>query len=270
MIPTQRRDYLLELLDQQTVLTINELTELLGVSHMTVRRDIAQLEQEGQVLSVSGGVRLAARFRHEPAWQEKASAHIGHKEAIAQRAAAMIHDGMSIYLDAGTTTFAMARLLTEHNDLSVVTNNFHISALLAQYPHIDLFHTGGRVNHENYSAVGPSVVEFLRQVNVDIAFLSSSSWHLERGVTTPDESKILIKQQLLQIASKSVLVADSTKYGRFGMFRACALEDVDLIITDDGLAAFDREAIVERDIALETVPITAPQMTDEPKEVPWP
>ncbi len=253
MIPTKRRDYLIQLLGEQPVLGINELTELLGVSHMTVRRDIQRLEQQGRVLAVSGGVRLAANFRHEPGWHEKISARIVEKQAIARRAAAMIHDGLAVYLDAGTTTYEIARLLTEHQNLSVVTNNFRITTLLANYPQIELFHAGGRVSHENYSTVGPSVVEFLRHVNVDIAFLSSSSWHLGRGVTTPNESKILIKQQLLSIASKRVLVADSSKYGRFGMFRACALEDFDLILTDSGLAAPARRSIVESGVEIETV-----------------
>lgn len=253
LIPTKRRDYLVQLLGKQPVMSIGELTELLGVSHMTVRRDIQHLEQQGRVLAVSGGVRLAATFRREPGWHEKASAQIEQKQAIARRAAAIIHNGLSIYLDAGTTTYEIARLLTEHQNLSVVTNNFRITTLLAHYPQIELFHAGGRVSHENYSSVGPSVVEFLRHINVDIAFLSSSSWHLGRGVTTPNESKILIKQQLLSIASKRVLVADSSKYGRFGMFCACALEDFDLILTDSGLAAADRRSIIETGLEIETL-----------------
>ncbi|WP_456268977.1 DeoR/GlpR family DNA-binding transcription regulator [Kushneria sp. AK178] len=253
MIPVHRQDYLLKLLDRQGVVSINDLTERLAVSHMTVRRDIAQLEAQGLVMSVSGGVRRAAGFRHEPPWQEKAGANLLQKRAIAQRAVADIHDGMSIYLDAGTTTYEMARLLSGHQRLSVITNNFHISNLLAQHSHIELFHTGGRVNPDNHSTVGPAVVEFLRHINVDIAFLSSSSWHLERGVTTPDDAKIMIKQQLLQTASKRILVADSTKYGRTGMFRACTLEDFDLIVTDSGLAESALEAIRERNINIDAV-----------------
>ncbi len=265
MIPTKRRDYLVELLGEQPVLGINELTELLGVSHMTVRRDIQQLEQQGRVLAVSGGVRLAAHFRREPGWHEKAASHINAKQAIARRAAAMIHNGLSVYLDAGTTTYETARLITDRQDLSVVTNNFRISSLLSNYPHIEIFHAGGRVSHDNYSTVGPSVVEFLRHINLDIAFLSSSSWHLGRGVTTPNESKILVKQQLLSIASKRVLLADSSKYGRFGMFCACALEDFDLIITDTGLPAADRRAIRESSLELETVDPVDAELLDAEK-----
>lgn len=260
MIPDRRRDYLLELLRHRTVLGINELTERLEVSHMTVRRDIAQLEEEGLVLSVSGGARLAARDRYEPSWDEKAVARHAEKMAIAQQAVSDIHDGLTIYLDAGTTTFEMARLIAEHRNLTVITNNFHISALLVRHPHIELFHTGGRIKHENYSSVGPSVIDFLRQINVDIAFVSSSSWHVVRGLTSPDESKIGVKQQLLDIASKSVLVADSSKYGRFGMFRACALEDFDRIVTDERLDVADQAAIRERGIALDAVSVTTPHI----------
>ncbi|WP_110669784.1 DeoR/GlpR family DNA-binding transcription regulator [Salinicola halophilus] len=253
MIPSQRRQRLLELLEAQTVLSIAELVERLAVSHMTVRRDIQQLEQEGRVLSVTGGVRLVSHLHREPSWQAKAVTNLDAKRAIARRAAQMVHDGLTVYLDAGTTLYEMATLVTHVRHLTVITNNFQITAWLAQYPHIDLYHAGGRVDHDNHSSVGPSVVDYLRQVNVDIAFISSSSWHLERGVTTPDEAKLMVKQQLMRSASRRVLLADSAKYGQFGLFRACSLEDFDLIVTDSALAPLAQRAIVDRGIALACV-----------------
>ncbi|MCE3028043.1 DeoR/GlpR family DNA-binding transcription regulator [Salinicola sp. DM10] len=258
MIPSQRRQQLLDLLDTHSVLGIAELATHLAVSHMTVRRDIQRLEQAGQVLSVSGGVRRIAPLHREPAWPLKAATNIAAKRAIARHAASLVKPGQTLYLDAGTTLYELAALLTGHHELCVITNSFQVSALLADYPQIELHHAGGRVDPDNHATVGPAVAAYLSGVNLDLAFFSSSSWHLERGLTTPDEAKLVVKQQLLHSAAQRVLLADSAKYGRFGRFRACSLEAFDLIVTDDALPPPARQALAERGIALSCVPVTEP------------
>src|SRR5699024_5144426 len=122
-----------------------------------------------------------------------------------------------------------------------------------EYPSIELIHTGGVVSHPDHSSVGRFTAEFLRQVNVDLAFIASSSWDAERGSTTPSEAKVIAKQELLRIASKSVLVVDSTKYGKFGTFRVAGLKEFDLIITDDRLQQSTVDELVEREVRLKLV-----------------
>ncbi|WFF41271.1 DeoR/GlpR transcriptional regulator [Salinicola endophyticus] len=262
MIPSQRRQQLLDLLDTHNELAIAELATYLEVSHMTVRRDIQRLEQAGRVLAVSGGVRRVAALHREPAWPHKAATNTAAKRAIARHAAALVKEGQTIYLDAGTTLYEMAALLTGHRQLCVITNNFQISALLAGYPQIELHHAGGRVDPDNHATVGPAVAAYLSGVNLDQAFFSSSSWDLERGMTTPDEAKLVVKQQLLRSAARRVLLADSAKYGRFGRFRACSLEAFDLIVSDEALPSPARQALAERGIALSCVPVTEPSAAE--------
>lgn len=255
MIPEQRRDHILRLLHERNVLSIAELTTRLAVSHMTVRRDIQVLENEGKVLSVTGGVRLAARLKTEPSYLAKAQMEVPAKRAIARSAAELVRDNFTIYLDAGTTTLQMVPLLTGRAGLTVVTNDFNVIGHLLEYPDIELVHIGGLVDHANHAAVGHAAAEFLSRVNVDIAFVASSSWDADRGSTTPSDAKALLKQQVLRIASKSVLVVDSTKYGKFGTFRVARLEEFDLIITDDRLPASATAALGERRVRLRTVPV---------------
>ncbi|GAA3735162.1 DeoR/GlpR family DNA-binding transcription regulator [Salinactinospora qingdaonensis] len=253
MIPDQRREHILKLLQERHVLSINELTSMLAVSHMTVRRDIQALENEGKVLSVTGGVRLAARLKSEPSYFTKAQMEVPAKRAIARAAAQLVRENFTIFLDAGTTTLQMVPLLTDKVGLTVVTNDFNVIGHLVEYPGIELIHTGGMVSHADHSSVGQYAAEFLKRVNVDIAFIASSSWDVDRGSTTPSEPKVVAKQQLLRIASKSVLTVDSTKYGKFGTFRVARLEEFDLIISDDRLPRAAVDQMNERDIRLEMV-----------------
>lgn len=255
MIPEQRREHILRLLHEQHVLSIAELTAQLSVSHMTVRRDIHVLENEGKVLSVTGGVRLAARLKTEPSYLTKARLEVPAKRAIARAAAALVRDDFTIYLDAGTTTLQMVPLLTEKNGLTVVTSDFNVIGHLMEYPGIELVHIGGRVDHANHAAVGPAAAEFLGRVNVDIGFVSSSSWDAERGSTTPSDTKAMVKQQVMRVASKSVLVVDSTKYGRFGTFRVARMAEFDLIVTDDRLSPSAVAALEEQQARLQRVAV---------------
>lgn len=253
MIPDQRREHILKLLQERHVLSINELTSMLSVSHMTVRRDIQALENDGKVLSVTGGVRLAARLKSEPSYLAKAQLEVPAKRAIARSAAELVRENFTIYLDAGTTTLQMVPLLTDKVGLTVITSDFNVVGHLMEYPGIELIHTGGVVSHSDHSSVGRFTADFLRQVNVDLAFIASSSWDAERGSTTPSEAKVTAKQELLRIASKSVLTVDSTKYGKFGTFRVAGLEEFDLIVTDNRLPRSAVDALNTRDVPLALV-----------------
>ncbi|MBP0447576.1 DeoR/GlpR transcriptional regulator [Roseomonas sp. SSH11] len=249
MIPAERQNLIVSRLSGQGVLSIAELTELLGVSHMTVRRDIQQLEREGRVMSVAGGVRLPQRIRIEPSHDTKAAMAHAEKTAIGRLALGLIPPGAVIYLDAGTTTLEIAQGLAGRDDITVVTNDFVIVALLAREAQCALFHTGGAVERENQSCVGEPAAEAIRRFNFDIAFISTSSFGL-RGVSTPSENKVAVKRAIAQSAARSILVTDSSKYGRIGTFNAVPLEALSAIVTDSGLPEDVRTAINQRGIAL--------------------
>lgn len=253
LIPDQRREKLMRMLRREPVLSVAQLTEMLGVSHMTVRRDIAVLEREGRAYSVPGGVRHASSMREEPAFATKAVTDRAEKAAIAHLANSLLDDGMAVYLDAGTTTGALVPAIRERSGITVVTNDYVIVEGLTGAMNVDVIHTGGRLDHTNRSAVGRLAARTLRQLNTDLAFISTSSWDLSRGVTTPSEAKVEVKLAAMEGASESVLLATSRKFGTFGMYDVAPLRRFDRIITDDGLqeAAADgvRDLGVELDLA---------------------
>ncbi|ALE73355.1 Transcriptional repressor of the fructose operon, DeoR family [Pseudonocardia sp. Ae168_Ps1] len=235
LIPEQRRQEILRLLRQSQVLSFNQLTEQLGVSHMTVRRDVEALAKQGAVESTPGGARLASRLLREPDRDEKAVADRPEKEAMAVAAAAMVTDGMTVYLDAGTTVQAMRPHLGHLRELTVVSNDLATVADFLDHPGVDLICLGGRVERENRSTAGRLATLALKELSLDVAFLSSSSWDVGHGVTTPVEAKVDVKRAALAAAGSTVLVAGSSKYGRFARYRVLRLDEVDTVITDDGL-----------------------------------
>lgn len=232
MIPSERRDFIYRYLHEYQTVSISSLVELMNVSHMTVRRDISALEEEGKVISISGGARLNDALHQELPWNEKARLHYQSKREIGRFAASLVEDGQVVYLDAGTTTFEIARVLGERFNLTIVTNDFSIVQYLISKPQLNLFHTGGKVDKRNHSSTGNIAAMMLKNLNIDIAFISTSSWDFEHGVSTPHEEKVLLKQTLLEISRRSILVSDSSKFGKYGMFRVCSLEQFDDIICD--------------------------------------
>lgn len=236
LIPDQRREQLLRHLRKEGVLSVQQITQLFNVSHMTVRRDIAELERQGLVFSVPGGVRIASHVSTEPSFQDKTHVEQPAKGAMANEAARLVTEGMTVYLDAGTTLLAMVPALARLSDLTVVTNDFATAEQLMTAPHLDVVHTGGRIDKANRSSVGRLGAATLRQLALDIAFISTSSWDLLRGVTTPSEPKVDVKQAAMESAAGSVLVAGSSKFGTFGKYRVAPLTAFDTVITDTALA----------------------------------
>lgn len=250
LIPEQRRELIVKHLRREGVLSYRQLTDLLGVSHMTIRRDITVLEEAGRVLATPGGAKIASRLVAEPSRFEKARQDVAEKDGMARHAASLVTESMTIYLDAGTTIQAMRPHLEGIQDLTVVTNDLAIIAAFLDHPTADIIAIGGRVEKANQSTTGRLAALTLHELSIDIAFLSSSSWDLRRGVTTPTESKIAPKTAALESASETVLVAGSSKYGTFGRYRVLDLTDLDLIVTDAGLSDATANGIEELGVSV--------------------
>ena len=223
------------------MLSYHQLTELLGVSHMTIRRDIAALEKQGSVEATPGGAKIATRLLREPDRTEKAGTDRAEKTAMARvgRHGDRFDDRLPRRRDHHP---GHAPVPGEVRDLTVVSNDLATVADFCDHPGVDLICVGGRVETANRSTAGRLATLALRELSLDIAFLSSSSWDVGHGVTTPVEAKVEVKRAALAAATTSVLVAGSAKFGRFARYRVLRLDEIDKIITDDEL---DDEAVEE-------------------------
>ena len=156
-------------------------------------------------------------------------------QAISALAASHIAKNSCIYLDAGTTTLALARAILDRNDLQVVTNDFEITQLLIDASQCGVIHTGGTLCRENRSCVGESAARTLRHLAIDTAFISASGWD-SRGIFTPDENKVTVKETVSQVSARSILLCDSSKYNQVATFMALPLTRFTTIITDRHLS----------------------------------
>lgn len=247
MIPAERQRTILSLLSHQEVISISELVEQLDVSHMTIRRDIVKLEASGKVVSVSGGVQLAQALHRELSHDAKVEQQANEKVQIGKLAAQLIEKDATVYLDAGTTSLEIAHQLATREDLLIITNDFSIAAYLMNHSPCEIYHTGGKVDRENQSSIGGKVAEFLAGMNIDIAFISSSSWSL-KGLSTPNENKVLVKKAIVKSAQTNYLISDSTKYGRVASFHALDMESLDGVITDTNLPSSVIEELNDKGI----------------------
>ena len=240
MIPVERRQIILEMVAEKGIVSIAELTDRMNVSHMTIRRDLQKLEQQGAVVLVSGGVQ---------SHQVKTALAMTQKAAIGKLAASLVQPGRCIYLDAGTTTLAIAQHLIHMEPLTVVTNDFVIADYLLDNSNCTIIHTGGAVCRENRSCVGEAAATMLRSLMIDQAFISASSWSV-RGISTPAEDKVTVKRAIASASRQRVLVCDATKYGQVATWLALPLSEFDQIITDDGLPESASRALAKLDLSL--------------------
>lgn len=250
MIPAERQHQILQMVKNNGgVISINELIASLKVSHMTVRRDVQKLEQDGLVVQVSGGIELSKKLLSEPSHFDKESMCSEEKQRIGEKAAELIPDGACVYLDAGTTSLALSQYLASRDDLTILTNDFEVMNYLMNHSGSNLIHVGGQVVKTNRSSVGPLATKIIDSVSIDIAFLSASSWD-GRGVTTPDIGKVAVKQAVLKASKKHVLICDSSKYDQVATFIAFPLKELHLLITDKALAEQGRRIVEEQGIEI--------------------
>ena len=232
LIPAERQSRILDLVSQRPAVGIAELTRLLRVSHMTVRRDIRALEEAGRVIAVAGGVRLAdPTVSREAPHAAKAALNRTSKAAIGGAAARLVPQGAAIYLDAGTTILALEGRLAQRDDLTIVTNDFAVMELLSSHGGSVLHHTGGLVDRENRSAIGEGAARAIRSFRFDIAFISSSSFS-EAGLSVTDPGKGAVKEAAVASAASSILLADSSKFGRRAPYASVPMQAFDTLVTD--------------------------------------
>ncbi len=247
VLPRQRQTYILDKIRRSGGVKVAELVSDLGVSDMTIRRDLDVLETDGLVVKVHGGATaLHQRASHEPGFEAKSSLQRTEKEAIAVSAASLVEPGTAIGLSAGTTTHALARRLVEIPRITVVTNSVWVADVLHQGGTSDqtVLLTGGRRTPSD-ALVGPFAVAALRSIHLDQVFLGVHGLDARAGLTTPNMLEAETDRALIDAGRKLVVVADHTKWGAVGMNTISGLDRVDVWVTDAGLGAAVRSVAAE-------------------------
>jgi DeoR/GlpR family transcriptional regulator of sugar metabolism len=248
VLARQRQERILEEVRLTGGARVSDLVDLLGVSDMTVRRDIAALARKGLVARVHGGATaVSGRSADEPGFAVKSGLQTAEKTAIASAAAALVEAGDSVALSAGTTTYAVARYLRSVPNLTVVTNSLPVAEVLHEGAREDLtvILTGG-VRTPSDALVGPVAVATLRSMHVDWLFLGVHGFDERAGFTTPNLVEAETNRALIASARQVVVTADSTKWGVVGLSSMARLDEVDVLVTDDGLDSDAQRVISAR------------------------
>lgn len=246
MLAQQRRDLILEQLERAGGIRVSELVRILGVSDMTVRRDLDVLARDGALEKVHGGAtrRGGSRTTYEPGFEAKSMCEQAEKDAIGRRAATLVEPGTAVALTAGTTTFALARRLTDIAGLTVVTNSVRVADILHQQGSRDqtVILTGG-LRTPSDALVGPVAVDALRALNVDVCFMGVHGMDEHTGFTTPNLMEAETNRVMAESARRLVVLADHTKWGTLGLSRIARLDEASALVTDAGLDAQARSVL---------------------------
>jgi DeoR family fructose operon transcriptional repressor len=239
MYAEERQQAMAQLVAERGRLSVNVLAEQYDVTTETVRRDLSALERMGLVRRVHGGAVPAHTLTViESGLVERDSSNTLEKERIARAALDLLPPaGSTILLDAGSTTNRLASLLPRDHRLTVVTHAVPIAARLAGSPQIELILLPGRVRSTTQAAVGTDTVAALADLRADVVFLGTNGLTLEHGLSTPDRDEAATKRAMVASSRRAVVLADASKIGTESTLRFASLEEIDVLVTDDGISA---------------------------------
>lgn len=250
MLPAERRQYILDRLYENKAIAVNDMAEQLDVTPMTIRRDLQAMEAEGLLKKSHGGAVLAESIVKEATYVNRKQAHTSEKQRIAAAALPYIESSMSIYMDAGTTSYELAKLMVHRKwrDVTVVTNDLAIGELLTPISGIHVIMIGGSIDAESVSTCGLFAVEMVRRMHFDLCFLGTQAITSTWRVMTANAEKIALKQACLAAADTSIIIADHSKMGKHKLYDIFTLTEADILITDYEASDEEKQFFQEHDL----------------------
>lgn len=253
MLIEERRQYIVRLAQKHGRVLVEELSESLGISRITIRKDLDYLQRRGLLHRTHGGALLpGSGALSDPPLQEKEGRHSQEKLRIAAAAANLVQEGQCVLLDSGTTTTAIARALKRFSDLTIITNALNIAGELSSTD-FEVLLTGGSLRKNSFSLVGPLAEDMLHDMHADVLFLGMDGFDLEVGLTTPNVMESRVNRAMVKASSMVVAVCDSTKFNRRSLSKIVDAAAIHHIITDSDLAGETADALRSAGIKLTLV-----------------
>ena len=253
LLPAERLDRIRQLLLSQGAVRVAALSRELDVSEVTIRSDLARLEQEGFARRTHGGAVLARGTRFERPFAEQEARFREEKQRIGAAAAGLIEDGDTIILDVGTTTTEIARHLPHLTNLVVVTNALNIALELERHPGVTVVVTGGTLRPMQHSLVNPLATVLLSQINADKLFLGCNGVSADKGITNSNLQEAEVKRAMIAAAKRVIVVADSSKIGAVAAAHVAPISVVHQLITDDHADEAELDRLRQRGVDVRTV-----------------
>lgn len=248
LLIVERRQHILSLIEDHGRVLVGELSRSLGISQITIRKDLDYLQSKGLVHRTHGGaLRIQSSALFDPTLEEKQKQHSEEKQRIAVAAAKMVEEGQCVMLDSGTTTTAIAHELRKFSQLTVITNAVNIAAQLASTD-LEVILIGGSLRKNSFSLVGPLAEDVLQEMHADVLFLGVDGFDAELGLTTPNFPESRVNRAMVKAARRVVAVCDSTKFKRRSLSRIAPPSAIHVVITDRNLPAETAESLRKQNI----------------------
>lgn len=248
MLATERVSAIMESLRKSGFIRVDELATALGVSEMTVRRDLIACEKKGMLQRCHGGAILCPGVEREFPYAEKTSINVQAKQQIAEKCMGLIENGMTVYLDAGTTTACIAERLTERNNLTVITCDLQIAIKLVNSG-VRVIMLSGVVQNSSYSVYGQLAEKILDELWIDVAFISTNFIDKDYTIYSAEPlEKAVTKLRAMKVSNRSYLVVDASKFNRKSLYKTCSLEDFSGVVTEKHFSPEEQKHLEKRGI----------------------
>jgi DeoR/GlpR family transcriptional regulator of sugar metabolism len=251
MLISERHSRILDILRQQQTVTVAQLSELLAVSPVTIRSDLNQLAEQGQITRIHGGATLVSeRVGQEFTFATRQRLRAAQKHAIGELAAQLVQPVESILLDASSTALAVGQAIKRRGitDLTVLTTGIWTAMELLGAPGLSIILTGGNLRSTTGSITGPIAKEVLQKFNLHKAFLGAWGLTLEEGLTDTNLHEVTLKQTIIERCQEVIAVVDSSKLGQIGLASFAPLDRVSTVVTDSAAAPALVDALRARGI----------------------
>lgn len=256
MLLNQRCLEIMRLLEERGTVHTAELVKEMGVSSETIRKNLELLDKQGKLTRVHGGAvrKITDNNVDIPAGyislQHRNSQNREQKKHIAKKGIEFVKEGQVVALDFGSTSQVMAVTLMQHfNALTVITNSVQNALLLADNPGFTVILTGGVLNRDEYTLVN-DFSSILNNLHIDVMFMTATGLDPVIGCTDQRLGEIRIQNKMRGIASKTIVLADSSKFGKASLVKICGLEEVDAIITDSNISQVMEDKIKSTGVKL--------------------
>lgn len=233
MFAEERKQLIVQRIKKGETVKVAQISQQLGVSESTIRRDLQELEESGWLQRTHGGA-ILAQSSFEPSFSDKKVVRLAEKKAIARQAAQYIEEGEAVFLDSGTTTLELARLL-KGRSITLATNSMEIARLFLEDEQVEVLLLGGTFRKSTRSLVGYLANEMLRKMQFDKVFIGVNGISTAFGLSTPHPAEAETKGYMVRSGKMVIAVADHAKVGQDALYSICELGQVDVLISDWGL-----------------------------------
>ena len=236
------------------------LVDLFHVTPATIRRDLSELEKEGQIRRTHGGAELLRRKDQEakeinviPPWPARSESCIEEKKAIAREIVSIIPDNSTVFIDNGTTVYEVAKLIVKNSNLTVISNSLRASELLGMFPNIQLYFLGGKIAHSMLASSGIMTRDCLSYfTRIDYCVISADAFSVENGLREHFMETAILKKAIIDKSSVVIAALDHSKFGKTASAPICNcnVQDIDILVTDSGVSEENIRALRKMNIEL--------------------